>query len=97
MLRLGAALIAAADALPETEAKTTDELVPLAKSGIELKAVKALIRSGELPHRKLGRVTYVLRSDLIRLVKNAPAKPVKAPPSTIDPGEYLRQIAGAKR
>ncbi len=95
MKTLAAALLAAADALPETEASMHDELVPVSKTGLEKKAVMALVRNGELPSRRIGRTLYVLRSDLVKLIRNAPPKPVVT--ATISPRDYLHQIAGGKR
>lgn len=55
-----------------------DEIVPLNKSGLEEKAWKALVQSGELRARKLGRRWYTTRSALCALVLDAPAPKKRA-------------------
>lgn len=58
-----------------------DDLVDLAKSGLEGRAWRALVRSGELPARKIGRRWMTTRSALCRLVLEAPKPPASDDPT----------------
>jgi hypothetical protein len=48
-----------------------DELVPLASCGLEARAVAALVASGELPVRKIGRRRYTTKRALAALVTSS--------------------------
>lgn len=50
-----------------------DELVPLSECGLEEKAWRKLVRSGELKARKIGRLWFSTRRALCSLVLDAPA------------------------
>lgn len=52
-----------------------DGLVHRGNSGIEARAFDALVASGELPSRKLGRRVYARRSDLLKLIDVVRAEP----------------------
>ncbi len=55
-----------------------DELVAF-PFGLEANAARGLIKSGELPARKIGRRWYAKRSDVLRLIDNArPIAPARA-------------------
>jgi hypothetical protein len=73
-----------ASATGRDEGDARDQLVDVRKCGIEANTVRALIASGELPVRKLGRRTYTRLSCLLALVpdhgeaklqETAPANP----------------------
>jgi len=71
-----------------------DELVPF-PFGLEAEAARRLMRSGDLPHAKLGRKWYAKRSDVLALVDlfKAPPKPA---PST-DVTTHLANLAADAR
>lgn len=74
------------EAIAEALATTTDSaLEPDAlvafPFGLEARTARALVNSGELRSRKIGRKTYALASDLTALVMNAPAKPSAPAPA----------------
>ena len=54
---------------------TPDELVPIDGCGLEKRTAMRLIRTGELPGRKIGRRWYTRRSDLLRLVDEPQDEP----------------------
>ena len=54
-----------------------DDLVPF-PFGLEANAARALIKSGELKARKIGRRWYAKRSSVIALIDNAPPPPARA-------------------
>ena len=64
--------------------------------GLEVNAARALIRSGELRARKIGRRWYCKRSDLLALIDNAPHVPV-ARASGVGLREDLAAIAERTR
>lgn len=66
--------IAEAIATPVDSALNPDALVAF-PFGLEARTARALVNSGELRSRKIGRKTYALATDLAALVMNAPAKP----------------------
>jgi hypothetical protein len=53
-----------------TGIEPTEDLICLRDSGIEAAALRRLIKSGELPARKLGRKWFALRSDLAKLISS---------------------------
>ena len=75
-----------------------DELVEIHATGLELRAVLALIKDGTLPSAKIGRRSYCKRSDLVRLVDKlatAPAKkPKPAKAETSEPYTFDKAIGG---
>ena len=64
-----------------TGVQPADELVKF-PWGLERNAARALIASGELRARKIGRCWYARRSDVLALITNAP-KPAKASGASI--------------
>lgn len=69
-----------------------DELVAF-PFGLEVAAARALVASGELAARKLGRKTYARRSAVLALVD---AKPPKPPPAA-DEEDPLAALANRTR
>lgn len=69
-----------------------DALVPLTESGLEERAWRALVRSGELQARKLGRRWYTTQAALVALVLQAP----KAAPA-VAPDDAYAALLGRKK
>ena len=65
-----------------------DELVPLNECGLDEKTRARLVRSGELPARKLGRRWFTKRSALLALIDEKPRPSESATPA--DPREAAR-------
>jgi hypothetical protein len=65
-----------------------DDLVPF-PFGLEKNAARGVVKSGELRARKIGRRWYARRSDVLRLIDNAPPAPAQAT------GEGLREDLAA--
>lgn len=72
---VAAALIGLVDALAAERGagRASDELVPLADAGVELRALRRLVRQGRVRSTRIGRRVYVSRADLAGLVGQAPA------------------------
>lgn len=71
--------------IPEDEVLTVEEVARLLK--LKEQTVRALVREGELPAKKLGKQWRFLRSELLEALRadNRPATPAsKAPRSTPD-------------
>jgi hypothetical protein len=69
VLCLARALVAILDALAsERQDGSSDELVPIAKAGIERRALRRLVQNGKVRAMRLGRRLYVSRADLASLL-----------------------------
>lgn len=74
LLAVAEALTALADEHDDAPTQAPNALVAF-PFGLEARTARALVNSGELRSRKIGRKTYALATDLAALVMNAPAKP----------------------
>src|SRR5262249_54482072 len=75
-----------------------DELIALTDSGLEEKAWKALVRSGELRARRIGRKLYTTRSALVALVRERDVKAAAQKPKASSAAEaYAALLASDDR
>ena len=74
-----------------------DELVPLAKAGVDAGALRRLVRRGILPAARIGRSVYVRRSDLVALVDKLARRPKAAPAVADGPdAEYSALVSKSR-
>lgn len=83
---IAARLRAVADAIEEAgPAGAVDALLPVAvlaaEWSLEARGLMSLVRSGELPARKIGRQLCVRRSDVLKVVDLKPVAPERKPSS----------------
>ncbi len=88
------ALLVRIEAAPVT---VVDELVKLADTGIEDRAWRALVKSGELAARKIGREWWSTRSALCRLILDAPTAAKSNPTHEKPDDAYAALIAKGGR